>query len=156
MHCFTVQLNLLWLIYKKIEILNVSCLLIIKVTTTKMCQKYTELSAARRVGVIAFATAKICHPKQADEAKKHLDQCTAALNAHVAQCKDTQCLLIRTMWTPEAHEAHKDQCEKDECPCRLVHTMCIQGVQQQQRHSAPHPVPNHPARETCAHSYEAR
>jgi hypothetical protein len=110
-------------------------LLIINVTHN-MCQIYTELSAAKRAGVIAFATAKHCHPEQVNEAKKHIDQCIAALNAHVAQCEDTQCILIRTMWTPEALKAREAQCKKNDCPCHHVRTMCNHGVTQQQRHSA--------------------
>ena len=102
-----------------------------------MCQSYTKLSAAARAADIGFATAKILHPEQANEAQEHRDQCTAALNAHVAQCEDTQCILIRTMWTPEALKAREAQCEKDGCPCRRVRDMCNQALTQQ-RHSASH------------------
>ncbi len=96
-----------------------------------MCHIYDDLSAAARNAIITYATDKTSHPE-------HSDQCTAALNAHVAQCEDIRCILIRTMWTPEALKEREAQCEKDGCTCCCVRTMCNHGVTQQQRHSASH------------------
>ena len=101
-----------------------------------MCIKYEELAATARAAAIRSATAKLFFPSQAAEAFEYHVQCKSALDAHIAQCEDNRCFLIRTMRTPEAQEAHEAQCETDGCRCRRVRDMCLHGIEIQQRRPA--------------------
>ena len=101
-----------------------------------MCKTFEDLEATARAAAIRSATARVLYPSQATEAFEHHVQCKSALDAHIAQCEDNRCFLIRTMRTPEAQEAHEAQCETNGCRCRIVRDMCLHGIQIQQRHPA--------------------